>query len=291
MALGSFHGMRVLALESRRAAEIEKLIRTYGGEPTVVAAMREAPLESNQEALTFGQLLLRGDFGLVIFMTGVGVRRLMEILSSRYDPAQLIAALRAVKIAARGPKPGVAVREMGLVVAVTAPEPCTWREVVHALDETLGSSLQGLRVAVQEYGETNQELLEALSKRGAEWTRVPVYQWVLPHDLEPLRSAVRSITAGSFDVIVFLTAVQVAHLFRVAEQMNAVEPLRTGLRRALLLSIGPNTTEELARYGLEPDFQPSHPRMGFLMNEAAESAARLLEVKRNAGSATAARDS
>jgi uroporphyrinogen-III synthase len=285
MAPGSFHGMRVLALESRRAAEIAKLIRTYGGEPTVASAMREVPLESNHEALVFGQRLLHGDFDMVIFMTGVGVRRLMDIVSSRYDRSQVIASLRCVKIATRGPKSSAAVREMGLPVAVTAPEPCTWREMVNALDGAFGPSLEGLRIAVQEYGETNRELLEALSEHRVEWTRVPVYQWALPDDLEPLRNSVRSIAAGSVDAIVFLTAIQATHLFRVAGQMDAVDALRAGMRHALVLSIGPSTTEELARHGVEPDFEPSHPKMGFLMNEAAECATRLLEAKRTAARA------
>ena len=285
MTLGSFQGMRVLALESRRAAEIAKLIRTYGGEPTLAPAMREVPLESNQEALLFGQRLLHGDFDLVIFMTGVGVRRLMDIVSSRYDRARVVESLRAVKIATRGPKSSAAVREMELSIAVTAPEPCTWREMVNALDGAFGPSLEGLRVAVQEYGETNQELLEALSQHHVEWTRVPVYQWALPDDLEPLRNSVRSIAAGIVDAIVFLTAIQVTHLFRVAEQMDAVDALRAGLGQTLILSIGPSTTEELARYGVAPDFEPSHPKMGFLMNEAAGCAKLLLEAKRSAARA------
>lgn len=211
----------------------------------------------------------------------------MDIVSSRYDRARVVESLRSIKIATRGPKSSAAVRELGLPIAVTAPEPCTWREMVNALDGALGPSLEGLRVAVQEYGETNQELLEALSEHHVEWTRVPVYQWALPDDLEPLRTSVRSIAAGLVDAIVFLTAIQVTHLFRVAEQMNAVNALHAGLNETLVLSIGPSTTEELARHGVEPDFEPSHPKMGFLMNEASECAARLLEQKRSAARAAA----
>jgi len=287
MALGSSEGMRVLALENRRAAEIAKLIRTYGGEPTVASAMREVPLESNQEALSFASHLLHGDFDLVIFTTGVGVRRLMDIVSSRYDRSRIIESLRAMKIATRGPKSSAAVREMGLPVAVTAPEPCTWREMVNALDGAFGPSLEGLRVAVQEYGDTNQEFLDALSDHHVDWTRVPVYHWALPDDLEPLRNSVRSIVAGSIDAIVFLTATQVTHLFRVAEQMDAVDALRAGMRQTLILSIGPSTSEELSRHGVEPDFEPSHPKMGFLMNEASECALRMLTAKRSAAQSVA----
>ena len=282
MATGSFNGMRVLALESRRATEVAKLIRTYGGNPTVAPAMREVPLESNHEALDFARRLIGGEFDLVIFTTGVGIRRLMDIVESRYERAQIVESLRRVKLAARGPKSSAALRELGLPVAVTAPEPCTWREVVSALDSAFGPSLEGLRAAVQEYGTTNTELLDALSQHQVEWTRVPVYQWALPDDLEPLRNAVRAIAEGKVDVVVFLSGIQVAHLFRVAEMMELTDSLQAGLRKTVVLSIGPSTTEELSRHGIEPDFEPSRPKMGFLMNEAAECAARLLEDKRKA---------
>lgn len=280
MATGNFEGLRVLALENRRATEIAKLIRTYGGEPKVASAMREVPLESNVETLAFADRLLRGDFDLIVFMTGVGVRRLMDIVSLRYERSRIVESMRSVKIATRGPKSSAAVREMGLPIAVTAPEPCTWREMVSALDGAFGPSLDGLRVAVQEYGGTNPEFLDALTDHNVDWTRVPVYHWALPDDLEPLRDSVRSIAAGTVDAIVFLTAIQVTHLFRVAEQMDAVDALRSGMEQTLILSIGPSTSEELSRHGVAADFEPSHPKMGFLMNEASERARAMLTAKR-----------
>jgi len=277
-----------LALETRRATEIAKLIRTYGGEPTVASAMREVPLESNHEAFEFARRLLHGEFDLVIVTTGVGIRRLMDIVESRYERTRILDSLRRVKLVARGPKASAALREMGLPIAVTAPEPCTWREVIGALDEAFGPSLEGLRAAVQEYGAANPDLLDALSQHHVQWTRVPVYQWALPDDLEPLRSSIRAIADGKIDVIVFLTAVQVIHLFRVAEMMDATGALLAGFRKTVVLSIGPSTSEELSRHGVEPDFEPSHPKMGFLMNEAAECAPRLLEEKRRSVSQSTA---
>ncbi len=282
MASGNLGGMKVLALESRRATEIAKLIRAHGGEPMVAPAMREVPLESNHEALEFGQRLLDGAFDVVIFTTGVGVRRLMEILETRYEHAQIIASLRRAKLVTRGPKSSAALRDLGLAPAVTAPEPSTWHELIRAMEGAFGESLQGMRTAVQEYGTSNPELLNALTALGVVWTRVPAYQWALPENLEPLRNAVRSIAEGTIDVVVFLTAIQAVHLFQVSEGMGLVEALRAGLQRMLVLSIGPSTSEELRRHGIEPDLEPSHPKMGILMHEAAECAARLLEEKRGA---------
>jgi uroporphyrinogen-III synthase len=283
MATGGFDGMRVLALESRRAPEIAKLIRASGGEPTVAPAMREIPLESNQEALRFAASLFAGEFDLVIFLTGVGIRRLTEIVESQYDRARFVEALRQVKVASRGPKPNAALRELGVPIAVTAPEPCTWHELVAALDSTFGPALRGMRAAVQEYGATNPELLAALADRGVASTRVPVYHWALPEDLESLRSAVRSIVAGGVDVIVFLTAVQVVHLVEVAEQMGEKTGLLREMQKSVVLSIGPSTTEALAKIGVTPDYEPSHPKMGILIHEAAARANDLLNAKRSHG--------
>ena len=256
------------------------MLPTDTGEPTVAPAMREIPLESNQEALDFAARLLGGEFDLVIFLTGVGIRRLTEIVETRYDRARFVEALRRIKVASRGPKPNAALRELDVPITITAPEPCTWRELIVAMDSAFGPSLRGMRAAVQEYGATNPELLAALAERGVACTRVPVYHWALPLDVEPLHNAVRSIVAGAVDVLVFLTAVQVVHLMQVAEQMGAKDGLLKAMRQTVVLSIGPSTTEELARVGIPPDMEPSHPRMGILIHEAAARAGDLLKRKR-----------
>jgi uroporphyrinogen-III synthase len=283
MTHASFDGLRVLSLESRRAKEVAKLIRTYGGEPFVVPAMREAPLGSNKQALEFAGGLLQGKFDLVIFLTGVGLRALLDIAETKYKREELIEALRRVKIGARGPKPAAALRELQIPVTATAPEPNTWREMMHAMEAEFGDQLSEMRVAVQEYGASNPEFLSELTVKCGEVTKVPVYQWTLPEDVGPLRECVLGVANGSVDVVLFMTAVQVIHLFQVAEEMGVREELRAGLMSMVVVSIGPTTSEELAHYGITPDFEPSHPKMGFLVNEAAQYSGKILERKRGAG--------
>lgn len=281
MAHASFNGLRVLSLESRRAKEIEKLIRTYGGEPIVVPAMREVGLESNKQVLDFASKLLQGDFDLVIFMTGVGVRAMLDIVQTRIDREEFLTALRKVQVVARGAKPNTALRDLKIPVAVISEEPSTWHELLSGIDAAYGDSLAGMRVAVQEYGASNPELLAELSSRTRELTKVPVYQWALPEDLQPLRECTLGILNGIVDVVLFMTAVQIIHLFQVAEQMQITQQLQSALQSLVVLSIGPTTSEELAHYGIVPDFEPSRPKMGFLVNEAAQYAHRLLQKKRN----------
>lgn len=288
--MDGFAGLRVLALESRRAPELAKLISNYGGEPVVAPAMREVPLESNKEALAFAAALFAGGFDIVIFLTGVGTRALLSVIETSYKREDYIAALQRVSVVPRGPKPIAVLRELGITPAVTVPEPNTWRELLLAVDEAGASReelrLRGKRVAVQEYGVSNPELLSGLRERGAAVTRVPIYQWALPEDLAPLRAAVKAIAEGEIDVAFFTTSVQVAHLFQIAAEMNLEEPVRKGLGRVIVSSIGPTTSEELQRHGIRADIEPSHPKMGFLVKEAAEQSGELLRRKRQ-GSATA----
>jgi uroporphyrinogen-III synthase len=277
-------GMRVLALEARRAKEIETLIRNHGGEPRVAPAVREVALESNQEALAFAAALLQGQFDLVVFLTGVGVRALVSIIERKYDREAFLESLRRCTVAARGPKSLSALKELKVPVAIVAPEPSTWRELMASIENQLGPRMDGLRVAVQQYGVASTELLVALNALHSKVTCVPVYQWCLPEDTESLREAILAVSQGQIHMVLFMSAVQVMHLFKVAVQMGCEDKLVDGLRSTVVVSIGPSTTEELHRYGIVPDFVPSHPRMGVLVNEASDIAKELVQCKRAATS-------
>ena len=282
MTTPSFQGLRVLALESRRATELATLIAGFDGRPVTAPALREVPLESNTEALDFAAALMRGEFDVVVFLTGVGTRVLTDVITRAYPREAFIAALARTKVVARGPKPVAALRELQVPIWVAAPEPNTWRELLAAIAERAEERpLRAARIAVQEYGVSNTELLEELRGRGAQVTRVPVYRWALPEDVEPLKNAVMAICRGEVEVGVFTTSVQVVHLWQVASEMRLEADVRRGLARMVIASIGPTTSEELRRHGVAADFEPSHPKIGFLVREAAERSADLLRAKRS----------
>jgi uroporphyrinogen-III synthase len=277
-----FDGLSVLVLESRRARELASIVESYGGRPLVAPSMREIPLESNTDALAFADAVIRQEFDLIVLLTGVGTRTLLELVDTvRAQRDTFIAALGRIPIAARGPKPTAVLREIGLTPWLQAPEPNTWRELVTALDQRAEEMpLRARRVAVQEYGAPNPELLQALEERGALVRRVPIYQWALPEDLEPLRQACRALAEGSVDVVLLTTATQLHHLLEVAGQLGVADGVRAGLERAVVASIGPTTSDALRQEGVPIDLEASHPKMGFLVREAADRAATLLAAKR-----------
>jgi uroporphyrinogen-III synthase len=279
-----FAGLRVLSLESRRGAEMAKLIANQGGEAVVAPSMREIPLETNTEALAFARMLFAGGFDMVIFLTGVGTRALARVVETIYPLDQYLAELRKIAVVARGPKPVTVLREWNIPIAVTAPEPNTWRELLRALDENAAAlPWEGRRIAVQEYGVSNADLLAGLVERGAQVTSVPVYEWALPEDVGPLRSAIAAIARNEIDVILFTTATQADHLLQIAAEMNEEDALRRALSRMLVASIGPTTSERLRECRIAPDMEPTHPKMGYLVSEAAQRGAEILQQKRAAG--------
>jgi uroporphyrinogen-III synthase len=276
MPVTNFHGLTVLTLESRRGQEMSRLIETYGGKPVHAPAMREVPLSSNPEALRFADALFEGKFDAVVFLTGVGARALSKVIEGVHPAEKFFEALRKVSVIARGPKPVAVLREWKVPVTLAAPEPNTWHEVLRAIDDNK-LDLRGRRVAVQEYGVSNPELLDGLREREAKVTPVPVYQWELPADTTPLRAAVKEIIAGQINVALFTSSVQIHHLFQIAERDAEKDALKAGLERVVKASIGPTTSETLRSYGLLVDLEASHPKMGFLVKEAAEQSGTLFQ--------------
>jgi uroporphyrinogen decarboxylase len=272
---GGFGGLRVVSLESRRAREMADIIASFGGEPLVAPSMREVPLEENAAAFAFAERLFAGEIDLLLCLTGVGTRALAEVIASRYGQERFVQALRATTVVARGPKPVKALRELGVTEMIAVPEPNTWRQVLETLDAH-GLPRPGSRVAVQEYGVTNPELLRGLEERGAEIVRVPVYRWSLPEDLEPLRAAIRALIDGSARVLLATSATQVHHLLQVATEMGVAQRLRDALARAVVASIGPVCSDALREEGLPVHLEPEHPRMGHLVKAAADQALALL---------------
>ena len=280
MAEKGFDGLRVLALENRRSTEIATLIRNYGGVPTVVPVMREVPLESNEEALSFAKALMAGQFDMVLFLTGVGTKILFNAVLTCFPREEFVAALKQTKIAVRGPKPVAALREYGVAADIISREPSTWREVLDSVDAAYPAGISRLRVAVQEYGAVNTSLLEGLAQRGAQLTRVPVYQWALSDNLDEIRATVGAVLRGEFEVLLILTGIQAMHLCQVADGMGQLKPLLESLGRIVVVCIGPSTAEALTTLGITPDFQPSHPKMGITVRESANVAVRLIKGKR-----------
>jgi uroporphyrinogen-III synthase len=138
-------------------------------------------------------------------------------------------------------------------------------------------------VFVQEYGTINAELLDGLTKRGARLELVKIYRWALPEDTRDLRSALQGIAQRRVDAAIFTSAHQVENVLEYAERLQLGASVRDAFRAwALVISIGPVTSEALERHGIEADLSPDEPKLALLVKGFALGAAQLLRIKRSA---------
>ncbi|HUG19228.1 MAG TPA: uroporphyrinogen-III synthase [Planctomycetaceae bacterium] len=253
----------ICSFESRRASEMAALIENFGGDPFVAPSMREIPLEENPQALEFAERLFAGEIDIVVLMTGVGTRQLAEVVATRSPLEDFQEALRNCTIAIRGPKPAAVLKEWNIPYAVRAPEPNTWRELLDEMQTHL--DLPGKRIAVQEYGISNEEFLQSLRERGASVESVVVYRWALPEDRTPLERAIRKTCDGEFEAILFTSAQQIRNVLQVAEELGTADRWKEAANRTLIASIGPTCSETLSECGFTIGFEASPPKMGHLV--------------------------
>jgi len=271
-----FAGLRVLSLESRRAKEMEALIRKEGGDSFVAPSVQERALDDSSEALRFVERLEAGEFDMVICMTGAGLAFLRVQVVAHASAARLGAALGRVTIVSRGPKPLPLLRELGIRAQIVVPEPNTWKEIVEVV-----AARPERRIAVQEYGRPNLEMNNALQQLGASVTPIVLYRWELPTDVEPLQMAARGLAQRRFDVVLFTSSIQLDHLMMVAKALGLELQVSSALREyTAIASVGPVMTASLEAAALPVEIVPLHPKMGALVKAASEGAAAILAQKR-----------
>jgi uroporphyrinogen-III synthase len=278
----NFAKVRVAAFEGRWAAEMERLIEKHGGLPSVSPAVREVPLEDNPATVDFAHRLMTGGIDAVLFTTGAGVRYLVDQVARHVDRQRFVDALADTQTVVRGPGPTTALKELGITPTVRAGKPYTWREVLTAIDAKL--PVENLIVAVQEYGEANASLVAGLEARGADVLSLLVYEWDLPADTQPLEENVRKLADRRIDVALFTSAVQIAHVVKVAEALDLTAAIENALRQNTVIgSIGPTTSDALREHGLPVDFEPESTTMDQLVQEIAAQCGELLRRKQHRG--------
>jgi len=266
----------VLSLESRRAKEIEGYIERLNGDAFVAPSVAERVVEQDGVAAAFLKQLESGAFDLLICMTGTGLAFLRDLVAAEMPVERLAVALRKITIVSRGPKPVPILRSLDVPVSVVVPEPNTWREIVEAVAVRPERS-----IAVQEYGRPNLQMNAALEALGATVTPMTIYRWTLPDDVAPLREAVRRLSSGQVDTVIFTSSIQLDHLLEVAREMNLEDRVYSALRHDVVVaSVGPVMTEWLEAHVIPVDIIPKHPKMASLVKTAADESAVLLLKKR-----------
>ncbi len=275
----SLTGLQVICFESRLQHEATGLLEKHGARVISAPALRELPLSEIPEAKAFAEAVCEGAIDVLVLLTGVGASLLLKAACAYRSRADLAVGLAKLTLICRGPKPASALKPFGLRPSLSVPQPNTWREILRTLDRD--SPVRGRRVWIQEYGTPNRELVHALSTRGAELRSVHVYDWALPEDTAPLKTAILKIVRVQAHVALFTSALQIEHVLSVAQEIGLAPAVRRALSSEIVVaSVGPVTSAALERHGIATDITPGHPKLGHLILAVARHARALLSDKR-----------
>src|SRR3981081_4098585 len=249
------NGYRILILETREEAQFSRLLTEQGADVlqcpmfTIHDAPNSAPIEA------WITRFVQNPCNDLVLMTGEGLRRLMKV-ARRMDVEQdFIAALRRARKFARGPKPGRALREIGLEPQVTTEKP-TSEGIAEMLSRV---DLGGHRVGLQLYPDKDHGvLIEAIKDQGAEVDSVLPYAYDAQVAEANIVTAIEEMAQGRIDAIALTNLGQVRRLMEVAQAHRCEARLREGLARTPIASVGPVVSDELNSHGLRTDIYPAN---------------------------------
>jgi uroporphyrinogen-III synthase len=248
------HGYRILILETREEAQFSRLLAEQGADVlqcpmfTINDVSDPAPVED------WIRRCIEQPFDDLVLLTGEGLRRLMKVVRRVGVEAAFVAALGQTRKFARGPKPGRALREIGLEPQMTAERPTSdgVAEMLSRLD------IRGHRLGLQLYPDKDHGvLIGAIRAQGAEIDTVLPYAYDAHAADANIITAIDEMAAGRIDAIALTNLGQVRRLVEVARARGCEHRLRLGLQRTAIASVGPAVSDELASHGLRTDIYPA----------------------------------
>src|SRR5450432_558659 len=249
------NGYRILILETREEAQFSRLLAEQGADVlqcpmfTIHDAPEPAPIEAWIGRLT------ENPFDDLVLMTGEGLRRLVKVARRTGLEREFIAAVGNARKFARGPKPGRALREIGLEPQVTTQKP-TSEGIAEMLAQV---DLSGHRVGLQLYPDKNHSvLIGAITAQGAEVDPVLPYIYDAQAADANIVTAIDEMAQGRIDAIALTSSGQVRRLIGVAQTHGCEARLRDGLAQTPIASVGPVVSEELKSHGLRTDISPAN---------------------------------
>jgi uroporphyrinogen-III synthase len=249
------NGYRILILETREEAQFSRLLAEQGADVlqcpmfTIHDAPDAAPIEA------WIRRFVQKPCDDLVLMTGEGLRRLIKVARRIEAEAPFIAALGLSRKFARGPKPGRALREIGLEPQHTTEKPTSEgiAEMLSRLD------LGGHRVGLQLYPDRDHSaLIGAISAQGAEVDSVLPYVYDAQAADANIVTAIDEMARGAIDAIALTSSGQVRRLIEVAKAHRCEARLREGLERTPIASVGPVVSDELKSQGLRTDISPAN---------------------------------
>src|ERR1700716_1206285 len=192
------NGYRILILETREEAQFSRLLADQGADVLrcPMFAIHDAPDPAPIEAWI--TRFIDKPFDDLVLMTGEGLRRMMKVARRMNDEQAFIAAVGKARKFARGPKPGRALREIGLEPQVTTEKP-TSEGIIEMLSRV---DLRDHLVGWQLYPDKDHSaLIGAITAQGAEVDTVLPYVYDAQAADTNIVTAIEEMAEGRIDAM------------------------------------------------------------------------------------------
>ena len=205
---------------------------------------------TNSPIADFANRLLTAGVDTVIFVTGVGVRHLVDQASRMVDRQRFLDCLSDVTTIAGSNNANLALAQLGIEPTISVDNANSWRDILMAIDRR--APVVNQTVALEEsaaiYG-----LVSGLEARGASVIRMPIFAQSPPANPQAAIGFFEQLEAGEFQVILFYSPENAAEFCFLATQYGRARLTSHLLDNHIVLAIGNDTTEILTDRGFAVD--------------------------------------
>jgi uroporphyrinogen-III synthase len=249
---GTLHGRVVALAEGRQLEDLARLLEAEGATALRYPLLSILDAPEPAPVLEWMRDLIAGRFALVILMTGEALRRMLALAEREGLRDDFVAALGRTPTLTRGPKPAVALKEIGLSPTLSAKSPTTEGVIATLGQETVAGRVVGYTL----FAAPNPALEEYLTRAGATPRSVLPYVYAPASSADRVRELIERLADGQVEVLIFTSSPQVDRLYEVAKEAGMEAPLEAGLRRVRVAAVGPVVAETLEAKGRKADICP-----------------------------------
>lgn len=255
-------GYRIGITAARKVDEQVALLERRGARVECAPALSVEPNRINDTELRAAtEEVLSRPVDMFIATTGIGVKSWFAAAESWGLLDRLREVLDGAEILARGPKSVGALRRNGLRELWTPASECFDDVLAHLR----GRDLSGVRIVVQEHGQSLSMVAHALRRQGADVVVVTVYRVESAEDPAPMFRMVDLIADRKLDAVTFTSAPAVAALMNVAGVVGRRDEVAASFQADVVATcVGPVTAAAFEMWGV-PTIQPDRSRLAAMV--------------------------
>lgn len=231
------------------ASKCAEIIEAVGG-ITRPFLLSQKP-DTREQANEFANRILTADIDTVIFVTGIGVRTIIDQASKSVDQQRFLDCLADIHTVAGSQSAVNALQQFEITPKISVHSSHSWRDILIALDRSFPVVNQSIAL---EESESIYSLISGLEARGARVAKIPLFTAPSSTWNPVATDFFEQLEAGEFHIILFPSPENAVRFCTLAKQFGRAKLTPHLLDNHLVLAIGKGTAEILTNRGFTVDY-------------------------------------